>query len=82
MAGEQVLDEFIEARKRFFQELMAKKEEMDELLEAMRSHDASITDIALLEGLHAEKHRLFTDFVKAEDTFVERLLAVMRTKRG
>jgi hypothetical protein len=81
MAGEQILDEFIEARNRFFRELMVKKEEMDNLLENMRSHDTSITDVALLEGLHAEKHRLFTDFVRAEDAFVERLLTVMRAKR-
>lgn len=64
-----------EARKRFYEDLERAKTRLDALLDKMLEHPATLQDLAQLEGLHAEKHRLFTEFVKTEDAFIAQLLA-------
>jgi hypothetical protein len=80
MEAEPVLLRFIEARSQFFTELDLAKRQLDTLLNDMIERPPTMADIALLEGLHAQKHRLFIDFVQKEDAFVTRLLEVMRKR--
>ncbi len=65
---------YMEARKTFFENLEKTKSRLDVLLESMLDHTPTLQQLAQLEGLHAEKRRLFTDFVATEDRFVNELL--------
>ncbi|MGE0687207.1 MAG: hypothetical protein AB7P33_10705 [Dehalococcoidia bacterium] len=66
---------YIEARKRFFDKLDVTRGRLDRLLNEMLERPATLNDLARLEGLHQEKHALFTDFVATEDRFVSLLLS-------
>lgn len=78
MQPDPILENYAAARIRFYEELERLKGSLDALLAAMRERDATMEDLARLEGLHAEKHRLFTEFIAVEDQFVEQLLARRR----
>ncbi len=66
---------YMEARRRFFEKLEVTKSRLDHLLNEMLERPATVNDLARLEGLHREKHALFTDFVATEERFVTELLA-------
>ena len=74
MQEDELLVVYSQARERFFVDLAAAKARLDGLLDRMRTNGISLQDLAQLEGLHAEKHRLFTDFVHVEERFVSLLL--------
>ena len=66
---------YMEARRRFYEQLEAAKGRLDHLLNDMLERPATLSDLARLEGLHQEKRNLFSAFVATEDRFVGRLLA-------
>ena len=79
MENQPALSRYIKARKDFYQRLEVAKGRLDELLESMLDHEPTLQDLARLEGLHAEKNRLFTEFMQIEERFVDQLLASRTT---
>ena len=68
------LANYMDARRRFLTELEIVNRKLDELLDGLLEREPTVRDLALLETLHAEKHRISTGFVPVEETFVFQLL--------
>lgn len=82
MQNDPLLTTYIEARRRFYERLEQTKRAMDTLLAQMLERPSTMEDLAMLEGLHAEKHRLIVDFISTEERFVEQLLAKRKLARS
>jgi hypothetical protein len=72
--------QYIEARRRLYDELEATKHRLDRLLNELLERAPTLNDLAQIEGLHREKRAVFTAFIEIEDRFVTQLLT-LRTRR-
>ena len=73
--------QYIESRKRLYEQLEATKHRMDRLLDELLARAPTLNDLAQIEGLHREKRAVFTAFIEIEDRFVNQLLS-LRAKRS
>jgi hypothetical protein len=73
--------QYVEARKRLYDQLEATKGRLDRVLNELLERAPTLNDLAQIEGLHREKRALFTGFIEIEDRFVSQLLA-LRSRRA
>ena len=79
MESEPPFRQFLERRERFLESWNNLMQQAEEVLERLKVEGPTITDAAVLEGLRAERRRLFEDYEKAADQFVDYVVSRSRT---
>lgn len=67
-----------EKRARLYERLDRVRGEVDVWLDEHVEKWPGLTDLAQLEALHAEKEQILTEFLQAENTFIDHVLRLRR----
>jgi hypothetical protein len=82
MATEGPFDRFQRRRHESVAEMRRIRDQTDEILDRLERHErVDIQDVALLEGLRAQRVRAFDGYQAAEDELINALLATLKEGR-
>jgi hypothetical protein len=78
MESDPVFQQYRDRRARMYERLDAVRAQASEWIERHAETWPELTDLALLEALHAEREQLLSDFQEMENSFIEYLLKKRR----
>jgi hypothetical protein len=82
MTPEGTFDRFQRRRRESVAEMRRIRDQTDAILDRLERHErVEIQDLALLEGLRAERARAFSGYQAAEDELINALLATLKEGR-
>jgi hypothetical protein len=80
MTRENTLTQYAAYRGRFYEKLDDLRVRMDRFFERVGNGEPTLSDLALLEGMHQEKEQLFSDFMKVHEELIGNFLTERRGK--
>ena len=73
---------FLERRRKFLEDWNRLNNQIDDLLDKLGREKPTVQDAALVEGLRAERHRLFNEYENAADEWVTYLLRAIGSREA
>ena len=77
MESDPVFTRFVERRQRILGHLDTTRVQVDSWIEAHKSQAASISDLAQLEGLLAERRNMLDELLKLDDSLLDHLVVLL-----
>jgi hypothetical protein len=82
MTAEGAFDRFQRRRRESVAEMRDIRDQTDAILDRIERHEGvGIQDLAMLEGLRAQRARAFETYQSAEDELINALLATLKSER-